>query len=314
MLIKWNLLMKTPISILIILMLLSTSTWAETYRLKRDDGSDITYYIERHPQVSSKTLLVLIQGSDCNSIKNNQFIIDNFGQVIGISDILLVEKYGLNEELPYESSKMAREDCPLEYLNNDSPLQRVDDYVSLLNGLKNQYPNIVLLGGSEGATIANLVAEKLDFIKASVAINGGGALFIDDVIFSMRHQFSDAEQEDEINKFKIVIQDIKDKKIPLDTIIGEHNALWWDQITNINSEAILAKTKTPTLVIQSLNDVNVNTEQFLIMKDKITNPNVSFKSYDNLDHNFKDKDEEPNTETINQDINAWYKEIIATTK
>nr|WP_314263368.1 acyl-CoA thioester hydrolase/BAAT C-terminal domain-containing protein [uncultured Moellerella sp.] len=306
--------MKIPISILFILTILSTSAWAETYRLKRDDGSDITYYIERHPQVSSKILLVLIQGSDCNSVKNNQFIIENFGQVIGVSDILLVEKYGLNEELPYETSKMEREDCPLEYLNNDSPLQRVNDYVRLLNGLKNQYPNIVLLGGSEGATIANLVAEKLDFIKASVAINGGGALFIDDVIFSMRHQFSGVEQESAINQFKTLIQDIKDKKIPADTIIGEHSSLWWDQMTNIDSEAILAKTQTPTLVIQTLNDVNVNTEQLLIMKDKITNPNVSFKIYDNLDHYFKNKDNEPNTETINQDINAWYKQIIVATK
>ena len=306
--------MKISISILFILTLLSTSSWAETYRLKRDDGSDITYYIERNPQISSKTLLVLIQGSDCNSVKNNQFIIDNFGRVIGDADILLVEKYGLNDELAYVSSEIPREDCPSEYLYNDAPLQRVDDYVSLLNGLKRQYPNIVLLGGSEGATIANLIADKLDFIQASVVINGGGARFIDDVIFSMKHQLPEAEQQAAIDEFKTLILDIKEKKIPAETIIGEHSQLWWDQMTDIDSEVILTRTQTPTLVIQTLNDVNVDTEQLLIMQNKITNPNISFKTYENLDHYFKDKDNVLNTEIINQDINAWYKQIIATDK
>ena len=48
-----------------------------------------------------------------------------------------------------------------------------------------QYKTFILLGGSEGAVIANLVTADIDYIDATIAFNGGGRWFIDDVSHSI---------------------------------------------------------------------------------------------------------------------------------
>ncbi|MEX5486194.1 hypothetical protein I3679_008755 [Proteus mirabilis] len=47
-----------------------TSSYAEisTHKLIRQDNSELIYYLDKQAE-HNKTLLVLMQGSDCNSIK-----------------------------------------------------------------------------------------------------------------------------------------------------------------------------------------------------------------------------------------------------
>ncbi|WP_260280016.1 hypothetical protein [Proteus terrae] len=48
----------------------------------------------------------------------------------------------------------------------------------MLDKLSSQYPNIILIGGSEGATMVHLVVAKRNDIKAAIALNGGGVFFL----------------------------------------------------------------------------------------------------------------------------------------
>ncbi|WP_286145983.1 hypothetical protein [Shigella sp. FC1967] len=118
-----------------------------------------------------------MQGSDCNSIKNNTFIQETFGQWLPNSDVLMVEKYGITAQLPYSQYEGERIDCPKSYKRHDNPTQRAEDYEAVLDNLSPQYPNIILIGGSEGATMVHLVVAKRNDIKAAIALNGGGRFF-----------------------------------------------------------------------------------------------------------------------------------------
>lgn len=72
---------------------------AESSKIARSDGTNITYYLlaQDNPE---KTLLVLIQGSDCNSVRHNRRINSEFPDVMPQASILTVEKYGITAELP----------------------------------------------------------------------------------------------------------------------------------------------------------------------------------------------------------------------
>ena len=70
-------------------------------RLTRADGSEITFYLD---QKGSGHLLVLMQGSDCNSVAHSKVINDRFATVIGDADVLTVEKYGLTRSVSWNGS------------------------------------------------------------------------------------------------------------------------------------------------------------------------------------------------------------------
>ncbi|WP_323838064.1 hypothetical protein [Photorhabdus africana] len=152
----------------------------------RHDGSEITYYLK---QRGGKNLLVLIQGSDCNSIDNNKFVNNAFSDIYPDSDVLTVEKYGINASLLW-SDVVERSDCPKDYMSSDTPEQRVKDYIQIIDYLKhqNKYNKIIILGGSEGAVVANLITSQVNYIDRTVSLNGGGRYFSDDVIHSIKSE------------------------------------------------------------------------------------------------------------------------------
>ncbi|EQB8044439.1 hypothetical protein ACYUML_003981, partial [Aeromonas hydrophila] len=122
-----------------------------TRTASRDDGSPISYYLVQHSH-DAETLLLILQGSDCNSVLNIDSIFSDYKNVWPEADVLLVEKYGINRRLKY-STDPTRKDCPAQYLENDSPAQRVADIKAVLDIVRKngQYKIFILLGGSEGA-------------------------------------------------------------------------------------------------------------------------------------------------------------------
>lgn len=167
-----------------------TSSYAEisTHKLIRQDNSELIYYLDKQAE-HNKTLLVLMQGSDCNSIKNNTFIQETFGRWLPSSDVLMVEKYGITAQLTYFDDNGEREDCPKNYKLHDNPSQRLADYLAVLDKLSPNYTNIVLLGGSEGATMVHLVVAERHDISAAIALNGGGrfSLMMYCTIYAIQH-------------------------------------------------------------------------------------------------------------------------------
>ncbi|AZC18591.1 hypothetical protein [Pseudomonas sp. CMR5c] len=129
--------------------------------LLRPDGSSISYYLQqRQPSGPSSSLLVILQGSDCNSVSHVTSI-PLLAQAMPEADVLTVEKYGLEATLPY-SQDAERADCPQAYLEHDSPTQRTDDLQAVIQYLRQQrhYASVIALGGSEGAVIAHALAAR----------------------------------------------------------------------------------------------------------------------------------------------------------
>ncbi|HAU4907587.1 TPA: alpha/beta hydrolase, partial [Aeromonas hydrophila] len=201
-----------------------------TRTASRDDGSPVSYYLVQHSH-DADTLLLILQGSDCNSVLNIDSILSDYKDVWPEADILLIEKYGIDRKLKY-STDPARKDCPAQYLEKDNPAQRVADIKAVLDIIRKdrQYKTFILLGGSEGAVIANLVTADVDYIDATIAFNGGGRWFIDDVSHSIaaEHKNPAAARKD-IDGFKGFAEHVLNSK-PFELDVSGHGYHWWQQM------------------------------------------------------------------------------------
>ena len=109
---------------------------------------------------------------------DNAFIGDSYAG----ERLLWIEKRGLESvllEAPDEQIHL--ENCPLDYYTYESFSQRVQDYTEVITALSKEYDEIILLGGSEGATIVGLLRQRSLPITVAIALNGGGQYFFDDI-------------------------------------------------------------------------------------------------------------------------------------
>lgn len=239
------------ISLLLLIFSCSVSATAiMTRTVSRDDGSFISYYLVQHAH-DTDTLLLILQGSDCNSVLNIDSILTEYKNVWPEADVLLIEKYGINRKLKY-STDPARKDCPAQYLEKDNPAQRVADINTVLDIVRKdgQYKKLIQLGGSEGAVIANLVSADIDSIDATIAFNGGGRWFIDDVSHSIevKHKNPEAARK-EVDDFKEFAEHVLHSK-PFELEVSGHGYHWWQQMLSLDQLDTLQNVKSPLLIVQ----------------------------------------------------------------
>lgn len=257
-------------------------------------------------EADAKSLAVILQGSDCNSIYNNQFVLDNFADLLPETETLLVEKYGITHQLPYVKDE--RKDCPKEYLDNDSIAQRVQDYVQVLDKLKDHYQNIYLIGGSESAVVAALLSEKLDYIDATIAMNGGGQYFLDDIYYFIEKSVPAEYHVEAKASFKESLQAVLDGKS--EDYLSEHGKQWWQSVTQIDFQQTLENSQNQILVIQTLNDDNVNWQGAIDMSKRIQSNKVKFRFIDGQNHYFENEQGERSIEDLRTIIQDWLKQVL----
>lgn len=282
------------------------------YTVSRPDGSDIDYYLV--PQVvepESDTLLLILQGSDCNSVLHIDSILTDYKNVWPQADILLIEKYGINKKLSY-SANAERTDCPEKYIQHDSPQQRVEDINRVLNNVRtdDKYSDLIVLGGSEGAVVANLASAQIDGISATVSFNGGGRKFIDDVVHSIKKSASSvAEAEASISGFKAFSTHIINHNSK-DIEVSGHGYKWWNQMLSIDQLEVLNNVNTPLLVVQGGRDLSVSpqkVDEMIFGLKKSGKSNIDYLRYEDLDHGFETPDGISMRKEITIDINSWLK-------
>ncbi|WP_237385694.1 alpha/beta hydrolase family protein [Xenorhabdus sp. Sc-CR9] len=276
------------------------------HTLKSDDNKDITYYLFKRNNGKSKNLLVLIQGSDCKSAIRNKNMIKKFGQIVPESDLLLVEKYGLNEKSSSQDDvEIESNNCPKTYMLNDSPKKRVSDYIAVISLLKKNYKKVILLGGSEGAIISNLVTANSNVSDVTISINGGGRYFRDDVIYSVEKNNNENELDGKLRDLNKFFSAVKENKLPEDFITSDHGTRWWQESLSIDNQSVISSIQSPMLIIQNMNDINVNVNEFNKMYHQINNENITFMTYENLDHFFKNREKEDESSMVIEDIKKW---------
>lgn len=298
----------SAIAVLVFSIITSQSLYASSsLEMDRDDGTKINYYLTSSDS-TNKSLLVLIQGSDCNSVYNNKLINEKFSTVLPKADILTVEKYGIDASLKWNSD-VERSDCPEVYIDRDSPEQRIEDYLQVLGALnKNEkYKRVVLLGGSEGAVVANMLASQLSYIDSTIALNGGGRRFLDDVLHSIESESPSVEAYNEsANGFIAFSKHIINSE-PFDLSMSGHGYRWWKSMFEIDQTMLLSKIDTPVLLIQSGKDKNVSVSLAKAQATKLTRDkaNITFKIYERLDHSFKLPDGTSEVDEVIHDIGLW---------
>ncbi|WP_439833264.1 alpha/beta hydrolase family protein [Aeromonas caviae] len=279
-----------------------------THTVSRDDGSFISYYLVQHAH-DTDTLLLILQGSDCNSVLNIDSILTEYKNVWPEADVLLIEKYGINRKLKY-STDPARKDCPAQYLEKDNPAQRVSDIKAVLDIVRKdgQYKKLILLGGSEGAVIANLASADIDSIDATITFNGGGRWFIDDVSHSIEVKHKNpAAARKEVDDFKGFTEHVLHSK-PFELDVSGHGYHWWQQMLSIDQLDTLKKVKSPLLIIQSGMDTSVSpqkTDEMMQRLEELGKSNIEYRRYEALDHGLKDSDGKSQRKKVVSDINFW---------
>lgn len=283
----------------------------------RDNGSPISYYFDQHAH-DTDTLLLILQGSDCNSVLNIDSIHSDYKDVWPEADLLLIEKYGIDSKLKY-SADPARKDCPAQYLEKDNPAQRVADINVVLDIVRKdeQYKTFILLGGSEGAVIANLVTAGVDYIDATIAFNGGGRWFIDDVSHSIAAEHKNPEAASkEIDGFKGFAKHVRSSK-PFELDVSGHGYHWWQQMLSIDQLDTLKKVMSPLLIIQGGRDTSVSpqkTDEMMQHLNELGKSNIEYLRYEELDHGLKDSNGKSLRKEVVGDINRWLKSKLGDPK
>lgn len=305
---------RTIFLLLLMLTCSISATEIMTRTASRDDGSPISYYLVQHAH-DTDTLLLILQGSDCNSVLKIESILTEYKNVWPEADVLLIEKYGINRKLKY-STDPARKDCPAQYLEKDNPAQRVADINTVLDIVRKdgQYKKLILLGGSEGAVIANLVSADIDYLDATIAFNGGGRWFIDDVSHSIavKHKNPEAARK-EIDGFKGFAEHVLNNK-PFELDVSGHGYHWWQQMLSIDQLDPLKKVKSPLLIIQGGMDTSVSpqkTDKMMQRLKALGKSNIEYRRYEALDHGLKNSDGKSQRKEVANDINMWLKSKLS---
>ncbi|WP_411679059.1 alpha/beta hydrolase family protein [Aeromonas hydrophila] len=303
--------------LLLFLTFTSSAENITTHTASRNDGATISYYLVQYSH-DADTLLLILQGSDCNSVLNINSILSDYKNVWPEADVLLVEKYGIDSKLKY-STDPARKDCPAQYLEKDSPAQRVADIKVVLDTVRkdDQYKNFILLGGSEGAVIANLITTEVDYIDATIAFNGGGRWFIDDVAHSIevKHKNPEAARK-EIEGFKGFAEHVLHSN-PFDIDVSGHGYHWWQQMLSIDQLDTLIKVNSPLLIIQGGMDTSVSpqkTDELMQSLKDLGKSNIEYRRYEALDHGLKNSDGKSLRKEVVSDINLWLQSKLSDPK
>lgn len=171
-----------------------------------------------------------------------------------------------------------------------------------------QYKTFILLGGSEGAVIANLVTADVDYIDATIAFNGGGRWFIDDVSHSIAAKHSNPEEARKaIDGFKGFAEHVLNSK-PFELEVSGHGYHWWQQMLSIDQLDTFKKVNSPLLIIQGGRDTSVSPQKtdelWQRLKDLGKN-NIEYRRYEKLDHGLKNSDGKSQRKEVIGDMNLW---------
>jgi len=282
-------------------------------KLEREDGSLITYYLEtRNDEEHSKNLFILFQGSDYNSVINNQNI-NKIKTVMPNTDILTIEKYGITDTLPYSND--FRDNMLKEYLDFDNPTQRAVDANTIIESLiKNfNYEKIFVFGGSEGAAVAYLLASKYNYVYATITIGGGGRFFIDDIIQTIMcsAELSEKEKKANIEGLKQFYQHIISHDT-LDFQMNDHGFIWWKTMFSLDFQEIINNISTPLLILQGGKDDSASPEKATEMIETLKQSgknNIDYLYYPEYDHSLNLSFDNEAAEIVLHDIQKWIQKI-----
>ena len=290
----------------------SAMSGTETLTLDRADGSTIEYHLDNRSSDSRQDLLLVLQGSDCNSVKTNPAIRDLAG-IDTNSVTLTIEKYGLTPALPRGTDD--RQDCPADYLSNNTPQLRVMDALTVLAHLRQTASwwmgNLVILGGSSGALVAEQVAALTPETTHVVIFGFGSRWFEDDLIPSIKTSLEQTDlppaQQNKILESVLAELETAKRSRSTDRYMSGHSHAYWADLASWDQLILLSRLRMPVLALHGGQDQSASPQgaSDLITAAKKSGLDVTFKVYENLDHGFRTPDGTSKLSEVVSDIQAW---------
>jgi pimeloyl-ACP methyl ester carboxylesterase len=287
------------------------------HAVPRLDGTDISYYLAPNAGGSKQPILLILHGSDCNSIANHPRI-RRFERVATDAVALYIDKYGITTELPWSESG-DRNDCPGVYLERNTLSQRVLDILRVVAELRQSAHwwngQLFIVGGSEGAIVAESVAPLVPETQSLIIFGFGGRWFENDVLNSVQVSLdADGEspeaQAEHLETVRGLLAGARRDRDPAKNFWGYSHA-WWASMLEFDQLEALRRVRVPVLALQGSEDedVDVTGAREMVRALQSKGSGITFLEYEGLDHGFRDAENQSRLDGVIDDMAKWLGDV-----
>ncbi|GHB23103.1 alpha/beta hydrolase [Pseudovibrio japonicus] len=282
----------------------SAVSLAQTFTTARPDGSPLHWILDiPDSAVKGVGLVVLMQGSGCTSADHNANLTHVRSVFSGFA-ALRVEKYGVN---PGDGS----EECSAEFYAKHSVSQRIADYLQIINALHSSDwwdGDLVLIGGSEGGSVAAALAEPSHADVVVLISTGGGVTFgqmvQDSIMDTMRrHSVPEAEWP----AVDAAFAHARENPESSDTWAGSSYRYWADAIDRKPVDDML-KANSAFLLLHGSADSSSAVQSARMTADRFADAkrcNLTYVEFSSYDHSMIDADGTSRMSDVLELAHSW---------
>lgn len=296
-----------------ILSLLCVNCFAQNIFLertvKRLNDTEINYYFQPPFQAKPFPILLVVQGADCKSVYKSAKSTSKELTLAGVAR-LDVEKYGLDKN---------QDMCPASYFQHNRINQRVEDYLRVIQTLRNSESNwnrqLFIVGGSEGAVVASIVASFVPETTKLVLLASGGGTTMRQNMLMLQSKLMSAEgktAEEIETAMKETLKTMDEMKLNPShskTWAGSTNTYyWWASILDILPMNFTIDLNFPILVMHGTSDKAVDISDSRLLVDEFKKrgkKNLIYKEYPGLDHHWEDEKGNSHSEEVVGEVFKW---------
>lgn len=280
-----------------------------TYQLERFNRTDCTYYFDTSNTQDGFSIICFLQGSEITSVRNFMRLADCFWLKKNNVAVLAVEKPGVSQD-DFDRKT---------YLAMNSLWQRAEDCLKVVEILREKESawngKLLLVGASEGATLAAYLSTLIPEIKATIMFSGGCGMSLHDELQLLENKKVRVGYKGFLRKYFIkayiytMISVAKFFPNSSYTCIGENNTLrHWNTIGNYNPLTSLEKLDTPLYLVQGTRDTDCPIEsarKLVAYFAEIKKTNLTYREYKYYDHNFFDLSGENHWQEVADEAFLW---------
>lgn len=289
--------MRTWLGLCAIAALLAGPAWAGASQTPRPDGSLIDWSLDRRAGGAKQGLLLLAQGSGCESVLDNANIERGKGLLPDFA-VLTVEKYGV---APH-SKPTGPEACSPAFYAHHTISQRVEDYQRVLAVVEKEpwwNGQLVLFGGSEGGAAVTVLAPRVQPAATVIFSTGPGQRF--------RQIFKLAVPPPVWAEAEAVFAKVRAAPDSAE-VWGGNSYRWWADILDHDLLADLLAVDTPILVVHGERDASAPVAAARAARDGVREAgrcNLTYWEMAGYDHQMRDTAGGAHIEEVLGRISGW---------
>lgn len=270
--------------------------------VERPDGSRISYYVERRSMAQREPVLLMFQGSGCDSVTQNDRIRWTAPQLAPDHALVTIDKYGV-------AAGSNGENCSVAFWGGNTLERRVLDALQVVARLRREgwwNGQLIIFGGSEGGAVAAMLAPFVPETKAAIVWSSGIGLPIGEMIKQalpppMRAEAGKVFPEAKINPTG-------------DRQWGGASYRWWADSIDLVPARSLLQTPAPVLLIHGTRDESAPVASARAARDLVVaggKGNFVYREYEGYDHFMVDAAGVDHRAEVLAETAEWLRELPA---